>query len=205
MSTGGRRVVVAAVVVAVCLTGCGSDSGTDTTLKREVSERFLSCRGPGSLVLLAQTVPSATLIPCVADYPPGWTLDGVPVVRTGFGSFSLSSDIAGSTAVRVTLTRTCAVGNAESQDDFGEPGTHRWFLFLRTPSPATGYDEVQYYRFEGGCVTYQYVFQPGTPGTFISDMNAALTFVPRTEVAAFVRDAFDQTLCGPEPEDACVS
>jgi hypothetical protein len=204
MTTPRWRFVAVVVVVMACLSACGSDTGTDPDVRHEISERFLSCSGLGSLVLLAQTVPSATLIPCVTEYPPGWTLEGVPVVRTGFGSFSLSSDIAGRTAVTVTLTRNCVIGNATAQNDFGEPGTRRWFQFLRTPSPATGYDEVQFYRFEGGCATYRYTFQPGTPGTFISDVNSALTFVPRSEVAAFVRDAFDQTLCGPQPEDACV-
>jgi hypothetical protein len=203
----GRRLLPYGFVLAGLIAGsaaCGpSAPNSGPEVRRAVSERFLACNEEGSLILLAQSVPSATLVPCVERYPPGWVLDEVPVVRSGFGSFTLSSDIAGARAVTVTLTRTCDVGGAIHSDDLGVPQTQRWFEYLHPPSPATGYDLIQYYRFAGGCVTYHYVFQPGTPGTFVAEVDSSLGFARRVEVAQFVGDEFGQTLCGPPP-DTCV-
>jgi len=193
---------VAATVVASGACGTSAPK-SDADVRRSLSERFLSCEEQGSLVLLAQSVPSATLVPCVESYPPGGVLEGVPTVRSGFGSFSLSSDIAGTLAVTVTITRVCDVTGAVHRNDLGVPDTQRWFEYLGQPSPATGYNLLQYYKFDGGCVTYHYLFQPGTPGTFVAEVDAALGFVPRAEVAAFVKEQFGQTLCGPPP-DTCV-
>ena len=61
------------------------------------------CGTSDLMVLIAQSVPSATQLPCVATLPAGWKLDDVHVER-GRTTFSLDSDIAGTHAVRVTLT-----------------------------------------------------------------------------------------------------
>lgn len=199
----GRRLLPCAFALATVVmasAACGpSAPKSGPEVRRALSEMVLSCTAEGSLILLAQAVPSATLVPCVENYPPGWLLDGVPVVRSGFGQFTLTSDIAGPRAVSVTLTRTCDVGDAISQNDLGAPGTRRWFEFLHPPSFEAGYDLLQYYVFEGGCVTYHYTFQPGTPGTFVAEVDSSLGFVRRVEVAEFVREEFGQTLCGPPP------
>jgi hypothetical protein len=165
-------------------------------MRKTISERVLSCSEPGSLVLLAQTVPTATLIPCVQTYPPGWVIESVPVVRSGSGSFALSSDLAGQNAVSVSLTPACDTSGAIPQEDFGELGTEHWFQYLHTPGAAQGIALLQYYRFSGGCVTYRYAFQAGTPGAVVDEMNSVLTFARRSDVAAFVDEEFGQTLCG---------
>jgi hypothetical protein len=180
----------------VLATACTSIPASDLSARKTLSERVLSCGEKGSLVLLAQTVPTATMIPCVQTYLPGWVISSVPVVRSGSGSFSLSSDLAGPDAVIVRLTATCDTSGAIPQEDFGEVGTEHWFRYLHTPGAVQGIALEQYFRFPGGCVTYRYTFQVGTPGTVVDEMNSVLTFVPRAEVAQFVREEFGQTLCG---------
>ena len=43
------------------------------------------------MILMAQSVPEATSLPCLAALPAGWTLDGVEVKR-GRTRFWLNSD-----------------------------------------------------------------------------------------------------------------
>jgi hypothetical protein len=144
------------------------------------------------------------VIPCIRNYPPGWDLDAAPIVRSGSGSFSLSSGVAGPNAVTVTLTARCEVVGATWVPDPAEGGTLHWQAYLGTPGLDQGHALLQYYSFPGGCVTYRYAFQPGTPGTAEVEMNSALTFVDRANVAAFVEAEFEQTLCGAGSGTACI-
>ena len=60
------------------------------------------CGTTDVMILMAQAVPSASSVPCVASLPAGWTLGAVAVER-GRGEFTLDSDRAGKKAVVVTL------------------------------------------------------------------------------------------------------
>ena len=65
------------------------------------------------MILSAQSVPSARLLPCVASIPAGWELGGVQIddERTRFW---LDSDLAGDRVVEVTLLPPdhCSVAGA---------------------------------------------------------------------------------------------
>ena len=101
--TRRRRTLVAAVaalVIALPLGGCGVPQGQAAPLCRLPSE------GAETLVLLAQAVPTADRVPCVASYPAGWHFADLDV-RSGGGWFTLDNDRAGVSAVRVELTPTC--------------------------------------------------------------------------------------------------
>ena len=54
------------------------------------------------MILVAQSVPTATAVPCVAAVPAGWTLAEI-TVDDGETSFAFDSDIAGSHAIEVSL------------------------------------------------------------------------------------------------------
>ena len=60
------------------------------------------CGTNDTMILMAQAVPTASSVPCVASLPAGWTLGSVEVKRDR-GEFSLDSDRAGKKAVVVTL------------------------------------------------------------------------------------------------------
>jgi tRNA A-37 threonylcarbamoyl transferase component Bud32/membrane-associated phospholipid phosphatase len=150
--------------------------------------------GTGSqTVLMAQAVPSATQVPCLAALPAGWELGGVDIERYD-ASFWLDSDQAGDRAVEATLQRPedCGLDGAVPTPS-DEVGTER----LERPqqlSPALR--NRRFYLFPGGCVTYEFDFDPGAGAALIFDVEEALGFVPRTVLIDAVQDRNGLALCG---------
>ena len=65
----------------------------------------LDCDRPEPLWLQAQSVPTASLVPCVRSLP-GWTVANANA-RNGWSMFVLDHDRAGDRAVVVRLTAAC--------------------------------------------------------------------------------------------------
>jgi hypothetical protein len=144
-------------------------------------------------IVAAQAVPTATLLPCVAAFPAGWTFDGSDV-RSGRATFWLDNDRAGIRAVQVDLTRTCDVGDAvEVTPGPDEAGTRR---FEQPISLRPAYEANRYYLFDGGCATYRFRFIPGAATTLALEADDALSFRPRAPLVDLVRKEFGETLCG---------
>ena len=151
-------------------------------------------------VLMAQAVPSATRIPCLAALPAGWELGGVHVERHE-ARFWLDSDKAGDRAVEATLLRPgdCDVGDATPTPS-DEIGTER---FERPEQLPPGLKTTRYYLFDGGCVTYEFAFADDADAELIFDVEEALGFEPRTDLVERVADATGGlALCGAGTECA---
>ena len=73
------------------------------------------------MILSAQAVPSAALLPCIAALPSGWSIGGADIA-SGKASLWLDSDRAGPRAVTVTLTATCDTSGAQ-QIPSDQPGS----------------------------------------------------------------------------------
>jgi hypothetical protein len=88
----------------------------------------LSCedrpRQAAGHLVMAQSVPSASKLPCLKLVPVGWGLRGANS-RNGASWFSLDSDRVGPNAVTVRLTRSCDVRKA-TRVPSDEPGTRRF-------------------------------------------------------------------------------
>jgi tRNA A-37 threonylcarbamoyl transferase component Bud32/membrane-associated phospholipid phosphatase len=100
--------------------------------------------------LLAQSVPSASLVPCLRSLPVGWMVGNV-TVNDGRSVLSLDHDRAGPGVLVIRLTATCDTrGTTEVNSD--QPQVRRYQRIDRqTPRlEATRFD-----RFQGGCVTAQ--------------------------------------------------
>src|SRR5207253_1051072 len=65
------------------------------------------CGTGNAMILMAQAVPSATRLPCIATLPSGWTFGGADMQR-GRARFWLDSDRAGARAIVVTLVKFVA-------------------------------------------------------------------------------------------------
>ncbi len=76
------------------------------------------------MILTAQAVPTAALLPCIAALPPGWQAGGADI-SSGKARLWLDSDRAGPRAVAITLTATCDTSGAE-QVPPGQSGTRRF-------------------------------------------------------------------------------
>ena len=65
-------------------------------------------KGADTLALIAQSVPTGSKVPCISSYPAGWHFASMSV-RRGRSEFTLDSDRAGISAVKVGLEPSCDV------------------------------------------------------------------------------------------------
>ena len=150
------------------------------------------CGTDSLVVLMAQSVPSATQVPCVATLPAGWELGGSHVERTE-ATFWLDSDIGGDHAVEVTLRPPDECGlDGTTQVPSDEVGTER---YERPEQVRPQLRATRYYVFPGGCATYEFAFDEPDPSLmFVAEQ--ALAFQPRSTLVDHVRDQTGLDLCG---------
>ena len=142
-------------------------------------------------ILSAQAVPTASAIPCLAALPSGWTYGGGDI-HSGEATFWLNSDQAGMRAVTVTLTPACNVSSAHEVPS-DEANTQRF----ENPSSLTPrLVDVRSYVFPGGCATYRFAFLPGASTAMVFDVDEAVSFVPRADLVAHLRETEGLALCG---------
>lgn len=179
-----RRRRWAATVVAAAALGAGAGCGN---LEDQAAPTCVP-KGADSLVLLAQAVPTAAKIPCISSYPAGWHFASMSV-HNGEGRFTLDSDRAGISAVKVHLRRNCDLeGATEIPSD--EPDTRR---FERILSVVDDFQAVRSYTFDGGCITYRFDFDR-QGRALVNEVSVAIGFVDRPAVDALVRDRSDGRL-----------
>jgi hypothetical protein len=143
------------------------------------------------VILAAQAVPSAAVLPCVAALPSGWQVGGVDIT-SGKASFWLDSDRAGERSATITLAAACDTAGAR-QIPSDQPGTRR---FERPLSLVPQFSGERFYTFPGGCVTYQFRFAPGASPILAGTASSAVTFVPRSRLVGYVRQTEGLALCG---------
>jgi hypothetical protein len=126
---------------------------------------------------MAQAVPTASLVPCVAAVPAGWAIHSFDA-RDGKGDFVLSSDLSGSRAVEVVLTASCDVRGA-TRVPTDQASTSR---FERVLSLEGGYSGTRYYVFRGGCVRYVFHLKGAARAAPVNDVSLAVSFVTRDQL-----------------------
>ena len=177
-----------AVIVAVTYVGY-----TLFTPVRNLGAQAPECGTGHAMILAAQAVPSAALLPCIAALPSGWTAPGTDAeIASGQASFWLNSGQAGVQAVTITLTATCDTSGAR-QIPSDQAGTRR---FERPLSLVPQFSDVRYYVFPGGCATYQFLFAPGASPVLAAAVDSALSFTPRSALVGYVRQTEGLALCG---------
>jgi tRNA A-37 threonylcarbamoyl transferase component Bud32 len=134
----------------------------------------LDCGHLQPLWLEAQSVPSASLVPCVQSLLPGWKVAEV-AVNNGRSVIFLDHDRAGRRAVIVRLAADCdPTGAAEVASE--EPGTRR---SARVEPLAGEFGATWYDRFPGGCVTYRLHSTSDIEGWFAAELPTLLGFTTR--------------------------
>ncbi len=152
-----------------------------------------ACGTDEVMILMAQAVPTATGVPCVASVPTGWSVGGVTVKR-GEARFWFDSDQAGGRAVEVTLQApgTCPVdGATELVSD--EPGMRR---FERAEQLPPGLRAVRTYLADDACVTIRFEFDGAVDGSGAVALDEAIAFQPRAELVDEVQRRSGLVLCG---------
>ena len=149
------------------------------------------CGTGHTMILAAQAVPSAALVPCVAELPSGWSVGGADIA-SGHARFWLDSDQAGPQALTITLSAACNTSGAQ-QIPSDQPGTRR---FERPLSLRPQFADLRFYTFPGGCATYRFRFSRGASPLLAIPVDGAVAFVPRARLVAHIRDTEGLALCG---------
>jgi membrane-associated phospholipid phosphatase/tRNA A-37 threonylcarbamoyl transferase component Bud32 len=141
------------------------------------------------LWLMAQSVPSASLVPCLQVLPVGWSVAEV-AVNNGRSVITLDHDRGGNAAVVITLTASCDLTGA-TEVTSEQPGARR---YLRMDRAATGSSATRAYTFPGGCVTQRFnAAAPSAPR--MSDTAATdLGFTTRPELREALEERSDGRL-----------
>jgi tRNA A-37 threonylcarbamoyl transferase component Bud32/membrane-associated phospholipid phosphatase len=146
-----------------------------------------SCTELEELWLEAQSVPSASLIPCVQAPPAGIfsslaVRDGESVLELSHPSLDISLTAgeaprahASAGSVTIRLTATCAV-QTTGQGQTVAPGVRRFRLGGPASTPLVA--DV----FPGGCVTYQQQPGAGTSAALLDQAQHAVTFRTRDDL-----------------------
>ena len=152
-----------------------------------------SCERSSVMILMAQSVPSATALPCVESLPAGWKLDGVRIDDDG-STIWLDSEIAGHRAVAATLRppEECSVDDAVPVAS-DEIGIERYERPERLPPELVS---RRTYVFDGGCVEYLFRFSRDASAALTVEIDDALSFLPRSELVAEVEERSGLRLCG---------
>jgi hypothetical protein len=138
----------------------------------------VGCDDQEALWLMAQAVPSTTLVPCVQVAPAGWSLNDVKVGR-GFASIVFNTDRPfQQAAVTVELTPSCDVAGA-TEVSSEQSGARRYISIDRDARPQR---VTRTYTFQGGCISERYV-AVGSPQRLAADASSAIGFVTRDQLA----------------------
>jgi hypothetical protein len=183
-----RRVGVALGILAATALAVAISVSAFKPTGNDVGASAPTCGTGHSIILAAQAVPSAALVPCVAAVPAGWSvhdlLDGGADIASGYATFWLDSAVAGSQAFAITLSATCDISGA-TQVRSDQPGTRR---FDRSLS--------RFYIFRGGCVSYQFNFADGGSPSLANQASDAVGFMPRVTLVNYVQNTEGLALCG---------
>ncbi|MGH9278384.1 MAG: hypothetical protein ACRD12_09820, partial [Acidimicrobiales bacterium] len=148
------------------------------------------CGTDDTMILMAQAVPSAALVPCVAGLPSGWSF-GHADIEDGRARFTLNSDRSGTAAVTVTLASRCEVAGLP-QISTDEPGTERFEPRATTAQAPL----VRSYVYPGGCTTYRFSAKAASTPDEVFFGERALAFTPRVDLVDRVERDVDLSLCG---------
>jgi tRNA A-37 threonylcarbamoyl transferase component Bud32 len=133
----------------------------------------LACTDPGPLWLEAQSVPSASLVPCLGPLPDGWEVARM-TVNDGFSEITLY-DRLGLGTVIVWLTADCDIRGASLVPP-AQPEVRR---YLRTEGLAPQYSATRFEVFPGGCVTTSLTAPPVHQERVTSQAGALLSLISR--------------------------
>jgi tRNA A-37 threonylcarbamoyl transferase component Bud32 len=140
------------------------------------------CETSDQLLLMAQSVPTASQLPCLDALPPGWVFDTLRV-RDGSSQFQLAYGTTEAPSVTVRLQRRCDTSGA-SEVPSDEDGTRR---FESVRVVGDNYAGKRVYLFDGGCTVYDFSFFGPRGGTLTSELALGVSFYSRDALAENLR------------------
>lgn len=175
--------IAGSLLVVLASTACTAESG---------EQPLCSQPEDSILVLEAQSVPSATRLPCIAELPIGWRFGG-SLVRDDGATFWLDHDRAGYHAVEVQLVGSCSVAEAVEVPPAPDEVGLRAYQQPESLQPFTG---SRILVFDGGCIVHRYRFAEGSESSLVIEADRAISTLPRATIVSEVRRDLDLTVCG---------
>ena len=177
-----KRVALAAVILVGAFLAVQAVFGLFVPAQVE-SGGSPSCGTSNSMILMAQSVPTATSLPCVGALPAGWQQGGLNTKR-GRSTFWLGFDPNGSRAVEVTLLPPGGCATDQAVEVPSDVAGMRRFERPETLPPRL--HTIRTYVFEGGCVIYDYSLGSKADPALVFTADSALGFQPRSSLVATV-------------------
>jgi tRNA A-37 threonylcarbamoyl transferase component Bud32 len=143
-----RRVGLWAAILAVLVLATLNSRyvlSTEDLVETPLVVKDAGCADLEPLWLMAQSVPSASLVPCVHLLPVGWQVAEV-AVNNGRSVITLDHDRGGKAAMVIRLSASCDLAGA-TEVTSEQPGATRWYRSR---------DNTRAYKFPGGCVTQHF-------------------------------------------------
>jgi len=176
-----RRVGVWAAILALLVVAALNSKvffNTKAAVATPLGVNDVGCADLEPLWLMAQSVPSASQVPCVQLLPVGWTVAQV-TVNDGRSVLTLNHDRAGDGALVVRLTAACDRAGAVEGPSPVAGVRH----YQRTESSAGGgFAATWYDQFPGGCVTSRLRLTTDPNGEFAAQAPAVLGFTTREQL-----------------------
>jgi hypothetical protein len=144
-----------------------------------------SCSEGGSVLIVAQSVPTAQQIPCLGPLPEGWNVASVRVDQDGT-TIRFDSDRAGRAAAVLRLADACDVSLAVPATSDQPPAAR----FDDIEQLVPRFRGVRYYVFPGGCVWWTFAFAEGASATETVAIGEALTLYSRATLNENVHKTF---------------
>lgn len=141
------------------------------------------------VVLLAQSVPTATWVPCLEVIPLGWDVSGLEATDSD-ARFWLDSDRDGVRAVEIRLDEACDTTGATRIPSDRE-AMQRWERVRQVTPEFVG---TRYYVFEGGCISVLFRLAGENRAEPLGFATSGLGAVPRDAVRAAVDEQTDGRL-----------
>jgi membrane-associated phospholipid phosphatase/tRNA A-37 threonylcarbamoyl transferase component Bud32 len=175
-----------AIVVPMVVNWSVQTDRLDTSLYT----RDVDCTSREALWLMAQAVPSASLVPCVQLLPAGLSLNDVKV-GDGRARITFNTDRPfQQEALTVQLAASCDLAGAQEISS-EQPGARRYLRIDRGSQPPSA---TRSYVFPGGCVSERFVSTATSPERLASDASLALGFATRETLARALDERSDGRL-----------
>lgn len=162
-----RRVILVCIAVTLVLSACSSQEQIEW---RDGPVPACNTTSRGRLLLMAQSVPDASLIPCIGELPPGWEFVGAnsrtseSVLRFTTDTFDLD--------VEVVLTGSCEM-SVEDRAESLRPDTE---LYIQRDGRTYSY------AFSGGCIEFVFETRELAGSNHGTDLIEAVPFMTRDEL-----------------------
>jgi tRNA A-37 threonylcarbamoyl transferase component Bud32/membrane-associated phospholipid phosphatase len=171
-----RRVglLAAMVLLLVLVFNQGVKIDYQEAVETPTSVGNLACTDLEPQWLMAQSVPSASLVPCLRSLPAGWSVAQV-TVNDGRSVIPLNHDRAGTNVLVVRLTAACDTRGATSEPS-DQPQVRR---YQRIDRLAPRFEATRFDLFPGGCVTARAAVPAANRAEITSDLSTLLGYTTR--------------------------